>query len=58
VKLADLEDNMDVRRSNRAMKVKDAERMEKYRRAWQFLAALHAGNPIDNSYNGSGTDSR
>jgi (p)ppGpp synthase/HD superfamily hydrolase len=40
VKLADLEDNMDVRRSDRAMKVKDAERMEKYRKAWQKLAAL------------------
>lgn len=40
VKLADLEDNMDVRRSDRAMKPKDAERMEKYRRAWQKIAAL------------------
>lgn len=40
VKLADLEDNMDVRRSDRAMKDKDAERMEKYRRAWQKLATL------------------
>lgn len=40
VKLADLEDNMDVRRSDRAMKDKDAERMEKYRKAWQRLAAL------------------
>ena len=40
VKLADLEDNMDVRRSDRAMKDKDAERMEKYRRAWQKLAGL------------------
>lgn len=43
VKLADLEDNMDVRRSNRAMKDKDAERMEKYRRAWQKLATIHSG---------------
>ena len=43
VKLADLEDNMDVRRSNRTMKDKDAERMEKYRKAWQKLAALHVG---------------
>lgn len=43
VKLADLEDNMDVRRSNRAMGQKDAERMEKYRRAWQRLARLHGG---------------
>jgi (p)ppGpp synthase/HD superfamily hydrolase len=40
VKLADLEDNMDVRRSNRAMKQKDAERMEKYRLAWQRLATI------------------
>jgi (p)ppGpp synthase/HD superfamily hydrolase len=42
VKLADLEDNMDIRRSNRPMKEKDAERMEKYRKAWQRLADLHA----------------
>lgn len=41
VKLADLEDNMDIRRSNRAMKDKDAERMEKYRKAWQYLAGKH-----------------
>ncbi|HVZ39472.1 MAG TPA: hypothetical protein VHI13_09355 [Candidatus Kapabacteria bacterium] len=48
VKLADLEDNMDIRRSNRPMKVKDAARMEKYRKAWQYLADLHAqgGVPI------------
>jgi (p)ppGpp synthase/HD superfamily hydrolase len=44
VKLADLEDNMDIRRSSRAMKEKDAERMEKYRKAWQYLAALHSGD--------------
>jgi (p)ppGpp synthase/HD superfamily hydrolase len=43
VKLADLEDNMDVRRASRTMKDKDAERMEKYRKAWQKLAAMHAG---------------
>lgn len=43
VKLADLEDNMDVRRSNRPMKQKDAERLEKYRQAWQMLSALHSG---------------
>lgn len=42
VKLADLEDNMDIRRSTRKMGVKDAERMEKYRKAWQRLATLHA----------------
>lgn len=40
VKLADLEDNMDVRRSNRSMKPKDVERFEKYRLAWQKLAVL------------------
>ncbi len=34
VKLADLEDNMDVRRCTRPMKEKDIERMEKYRKAW------------------------
>jgi (p)ppGpp synthase/HD superfamily hydrolase len=44
VKLADLEDNMDVRRSNRSRKEKDAERMEKYRKAWQKLTALHTGD--------------
>ncbi len=44
VKLADLEDNMDVRRSNRPMKQKDAERLEKYRKAWQRLSALHSGS--------------
>ena len=41
VKLADLEDNMDFRRSDRPMKEKDGERMEKYRRAWQHLSTLH-----------------
>jgi hypothetical protein len=46
VKLADLEDNMDVRRSDRAMKDKDAERMEKYRRAWQRLAALVVSDDV------------
>ena len=46
VKLADLEDNMDVRRSNRPMKVKDAARMEKYRKAWQLLAELHANGGV------------
>lgn len=45
VKLADLEDNMDVRRSSREMKDKDAERMEKYRKAWQYLVALHTADP-------------
>lgn len=43
VKLADLEDNMDVRRSRRPMNQKDAERLEKYRKAWQRLSTLHSG---------------
>jgi hypothetical protein len=49
VKLAGIEDNMDIRSSGRAMKEKDAkrvekytERVEKYRRAWQYLAALRS----------------
>lgn len=46
VKLADLEDNMDVRRSTRPMREKDAERMEKYRKAWQYLAGLHSGDSV------------
>ena len=36
VKLADLRHNMDVRRL-RSVGEKDAERLEKYRRAWEFL---------------------
>lgn len=36
VKLADLEHNMDVRRL-RSVGEKEAERLEKYRRAWVFL---------------------
>jgi (p)ppGpp synthase/HD superfamily hydrolase len=36
VKLADLEDNMDVRRM-KAVAEKDRERLEKYRRAWEKL---------------------
>jgi len=48
VKLADLEDNMDIRRSNRPIKEKDGERMEKYRKAWQYLAALHTREGVSN----------
>jgi len=47
VKLADLEDNMDIRRSSRPMREKDAERMEKYRTAWQRLAELHSGGMVE-----------
>ena len=36
VKIADLEDNMDIRRL-REITDKDAERLRKYLRAWQFL---------------------
>lgn len=46
VKLADLEDNMDVRRSTRPMREKDAQRMEKYRTAWQYLAGLHSRDGV------------
>jgi (p)ppGpp synthase/HD superfamily hydrolase len=38
VKLADLEDNMDIRRIPRPLETKDAERLERYRRAWHRLA--------------------
>ena len=37
VKLADLEDNMDVRRLNRVT-AEDARRLQKYLRAWFVLA--------------------
>ncbi len=49
VKLADLEQNMDFRTSTRTMKDRDGERMEKYRRAWQKIAALHTSceEPIE-----------
>jgi (p)ppGpp synthase/HD superfamily hydrolase len=36
VKIADLEDNMDIRR-NEAVSPKDAERFDKYLRAWRFF---------------------
>jgi (p)ppGpp synthase/HD superfamily hydrolase len=39
VKLADLEDNMDVRRMNEVT-AKDAQRLEKYRKAWNRLKAV------------------
>ena len=42
VKLADLEDNMDLRR-NQTFTSKDLERLNKYRRAWEFLTQLEAG---------------
>jgi (p)ppGpp synthase/HD superfamily hydrolase len=38
VKLADLRHNMDIRRMN-AVTEKDAERLERYRHAWQILTA-------------------
>jgi (p)ppGpp synthase/HD superfamily hydrolase len=39
VKLADLEDNMDVRRIL-TWSAKDGERMERYQKAWRFLTSL------------------
>lgn len=42
VKIADLEDNMDVRRITEVT-AKDAERLAKYRRAWQTLTAESDG---------------
>jgi hypothetical protein len=39
VKLADLEDNMDVRRLNEVTE-KDAERLAKYVRAWRRLKSI------------------
>lgn len=39
VKLADLEDNMDVRRSG-SLSEKDLERFNKYRRGWQILSEM------------------
>jgi (p)ppGpp synthase/HD superfamily hydrolase len=39
VKLADLEDNMDIRRLDTVTPA-DAERLERYRRAWHQLAAM------------------
>ncbi len=34
VKIADLEDNMDIRRATRPLSEDDVQRMERYRRAW------------------------
>ena len=42
IKLADLADNMDVRRLH-AFEASDGERMARYHRAWQRLSALEAG---------------
>ena len=42
VKIADLEDNMDVRRIP-VVTAKDAERLAKYRRAWQTLTDQNSG---------------
>jgi (p)ppGpp synthase/HD superfamily hydrolase len=39
VKIADLEDNMDLRR-NQSVTPKDAERFDKYLRAWRYLNSL------------------
>jgi (p)ppGpp synthase/HD superfamily hydrolase len=38
VKLADLEDNMDLRRNREQLNEKDLERFDKYRRAWAILS--------------------
>lgn len=38
IKLADLQHNMDIRRMDR-VRGRDAERLEKYRRAWELLTA-------------------
>lgn len=40
VKLADLEDNMDIRRLS-SISDKDVERLKKYLRAWRFLKGLN-----------------
>jgi (p)ppGpp synthase/HD superfamily hydrolase len=37
VKIADLEDNMDIRRATRPLSEDDVQRMERYRRAWAVL---------------------
>ena len=39
VKIADLEDNMDIRRL-KEINDKDVERLRKYLRAWQYLTKL------------------
>ncbi len=45
VKIADLEDNMDIRRLESVMP-KDAERLNKYLRAWHYLTALEPRAPL------------
>jgi hypothetical protein len=44
LKIADLEDNMDLRRLP-AIGEKDLERLRRYRRAWAELKALEQGDP-------------
>jgi (p)ppGpp synthase/HD superfamily hydrolase len=39
VKLADLDDNMDIRRLSAPLNEKDLERLQRYRRAWDRLTA-------------------
>jgi (p)ppGpp synthase/HD superfamily hydrolase len=43
VKLADLEDNMDVRRMAAELTQEDFERLKRYRRAWEKLTRNEAG---------------
>jgi (p)ppGpp synthase/HD superfamily hydrolase len=43
VKLADLDDNMDIRRLSQSLTDKDFERLKRYRRAWDRLAAAESG---------------
>ncbi len=45
VKIADLEDNMDIRR-NESVTPKDAERLTKHLRAWRYLNSLEASLPV------------
>lgn len=43
VKLADLEDNMDLRRSFKQLTEKDFDRLKRYRRAWEQLRPDNPG---------------
>jgi len=43
VKLADLEDNMDLRRLSVDITDKDVERLKRYRRAWEELITVNGG---------------
>ncbi len=45
VKIADLEDNMDIRRMEALMPT-DAERLNQYLRAWHYLTALEPRAPL------------